>query len=336
MAQTITIGNATYSDVPSVTFNKQGGGTASYVDTSDGTATAEDILENKVAYVDGVRVVGTGSGGGGVTTKWGISIDDVIGDVSSNALQRPSGADVDLVISGFTKVAQYAMYYTFVRNNKIHSVTFTDLTTVDQSYALQYAFYSSTSIVSASFPELTAVSGSSAMGNVFYGCSALTTASFPKLKTINTSSSFQYIFYNCTNLTAVDLSKLETIGTATSSSTTANNRHFYYAFSGCSKLKNLTFDSLTAIYCNGNGTTYGSFANNNKLEKLYFPKLSFIGWSSGYTNANRAQPIENMFYNCTALTEIHFALTNKTAIEACTGYSVKFGAPSGCQILFDL
>ena len=38
----------------------------------------------------------------------------------------------------------------------------------------------------------------------------------------------------------------------------------------------------------------------------------------------------------TALTEIHFALANKTAVEAMTGYSVKWGAPSSCQILFDL
>ena len=164
----------------------------------------------------------------------------------------------------------------------------------------------------------------------------MTTASFPKLETINTSSSWQYVFYNCSNLTSVDFSKLKIIGQATSGSSTANNRQLYYAFNGCSKLKNLTFDSLEGIYCNGNGGTYGTFANNNKLEKLYFPKLAFIGWSDGYTNANRAQPIEALFYNCTALTELHFALAKKSAIEACTGYSVKWGAPSGCSILFDL
>lgn len=37
----------------------------SFVDTSDGTATANDLVENKIAYVDGKRLVGTGAGVGG-------------------------------------------------------------------------------------------------------------------------------------------------------------------------------------------------------------------------------------------------------------------------------
>ena len=133
-----------------------------------------------------------------------------------------------------------------------------------------------------------------------------------------------------------DFSALTTIGAATSGANASNNRHFYYAFNNCNKLTSITFPNLTAIYCNGNGTSYGSFANNNKIEKLYFPKLTTMTWSTGYTNANRAQPIENMFYSCSALTEIHFALANKTAVEGMTGYSAKWGAPANCSILFDL
>lgn len=333
MAQNLIIANAQYNDVPSVSIPKQGGGSASFVDTTDADAVAEDILQGKSAYVNGVKVIGTGTGGGG--SKYGISIDDLLGEVSSNTLQVPTGNDANITISGFTKLSQYAFYYKFVRSTKIHSVVFADLEQCANSYAMQYGFYYCTNLASASFPKLTTINGSSAFGNVFYGDTSLKTVDLSALETINTSSAMQYTFYSCTNLESVDFSALKTIGSS-STGNTANNRHLYYAFNGCNKLTTLTFPSLEAIYCNGNGATYGSFANNNKIQKLYFPKLTTMTWSSAYTNANRTQPIANMFYSCSALTEIHFAEANQTAVESITGYSSKWGAPSSCQILFDL
>ena len=263
-------------------------------------------MSGKIAYVDGEKIIGTGTGGGG--SKYGISIDDLLGEVSNGTLNVPTGNDGNLTISGFTKLAHYAM---------------------------QYGFYYCTNLASASFPKLTTINGSSAFGNVFYGDTKLASVDLSKLETVNTSSCMQYAFYSCSALESIDFSSLKTIGSA-STGNTANNRHLYYAFNGCNKLTTLTFPALEAIYCNGNGSTYGSFANNNKLQKLYFPKLTTMTWSSAYTNANRALAIQNMFYSCTALTEIHFASANQAAVEAMTGYSTKWGAPSSCQILFDL
>ena len=66
MAQNITLMGASYSDVPSVTLPKTGGGTASFTDVTDTTATASDVASGKYFYTSaGVKTQGTSSGGGG-------------------------------------------------------------------------------------------------------------------------------------------------------------------------------------------------------------------------------------------------------------------------------
>ena len=67
MAQNITLLGASYSDVPSVLLPKTGGGTASFLDTTiaSNAASASDITSGKFAFVNGLLVTGTNSGGGG-------------------------------------------------------------------------------------------------------------------------------------------------------------------------------------------------------------------------------------------------------------------------------
>jgi len=65
MAQNITLWGASYSNVPSVTLPKTGGGTASFTDVTDTTAAASDVASGKYFYTSaGVRTQGTSSGGG--------------------------------------------------------------------------------------------------------------------------------------------------------------------------------------------------------------------------------------------------------------------------------
>lgn len=71
MAQSVSLWGATYNNVPSIEVPKSGGGTASFTDVTDTTATASDVLSGKYFYLaNGTRTAGTNQGGSGDGYVW--------------------------------------------------------------------------------------------------------------------------------------------------------------------------------------------------------------------------------------------------------------------------
>ena len=140
--------------------------------------------------------------------------------------------------------------------------------------------------------------------------------SFPDLTSVGTNSMVN-CFAGCTSLTTVDLSSLTSVGT----------NSMYNCFTGCTSLTTVDLSSLTSIGYNG---MTRCFEVCSSLTSISFPSLTSV-----QTDSFGGATYSYCFYNCTALTEIHFRADMQATIEAMTGYADKFGASSS-TIYFDL
>ena len=254
------------------------------------------------------------------------------GSGMANAFQGCTGiTSVDL--SALTTVSgSNAMNSAFSGCTGITSVDLSALTTVNESYAMYSTFSGCTGITSVNLSSLTTVSGSNAMNSAFSGCTGITSVDLSALTTVNESYAMYSTFSGCTGITSVNLSSLTTIGTDSSST---NYTHFSDTFYNCTNLTTLSFPNLEKIYCTG-GANYGTFRDNNKVQKMYFPKLDTITYGTGASTTNQ-NACKNIFSGCASLTELHFGAVNQAAIEASPGYSTAWGRGAGnVTIYFDL
>lgn len=117
MAQNITLWGASYSDVPSVNLPKTGGGTASFTDVTDTTASASDVATGKYFYTaSGVRTQGTNSGGGGESKN-----AQVVQGTTRTTSSSLTAIGAEMTVS---KTGTYNVYWSAFRSNTSSQYTF--------------------------------------------------------------------------------------------------------------------------------------------------------------------------------------------------------------------
>ena len=178
--------------------------------------------------------IGEISGGGAPATKYGCSIDNILGNVDEKGAYQTPTEPFTLDMSSVKSLPNNALFYKFYQSNAtgaliiglegdlsgrsamnscfswctgLTSVDLSSLTTISGDNAMRNCFFICNSMISITLSALTTISGSTAMRGCFTNCAAMTTISFPALTSIASNafgiSSSSYIFFGCTALTEI-------------------------------------------------------------------------------------------------------------------------------------
>ena len=114
-ARNISLLNATYSSVPKVQLPISGGGTATFTEITDTTATAADVATGKYFYTaDGTKTQGTNSGGSSKNAQ-------VVQGTTRTTSSTLTAIGAELTVS---KTGTYDVYWSGVRTTTSGSYTY--------------------------------------------------------------------------------------------------------------------------------------------------------------------------------------------------------------------
>jgi hypothetical protein len=258
--------------------------------------------------------IGEISGGGEPVekTKFGVGIDNFIGDVDADGkLLRRTNIE-GIILSGVKSIGYEALANAFT-GREIKYFIADDIESFDEN-ALMSAFNGSR-VERVSFNNLVQINSRAVFLQCFMTCQRLNHLSFAKLKKIAANSVFSSALSSTTSLVLsydeIFPSLEELSGNSVFSTGRTYKANEIITFS---KIKKIT--GGTAIYY----ATFGDFYVKDTVWN--FPSATEF---TGYIwNVSTSYP-----------GEIHFAAANQAAIEACDGYANKWGF-AGATIFFDL
>lgn len=259
------------------------------------------------------------SSGGTPATKFGVSIDNLLGDVDENGKYTASAEGFVFDGSGIKSIGKNGFYFSFYNNERIQEALFPDLEEIGE-YGFQQTFYG-TRITRISLGKVRVVNKNYALNNIAsYLKTKLAELPIGNIEELSGSSVAYAAFTSSFGGTATGLYNLRIISGSSACG---------YMLNGSSFLTDIQLDSLESIY--GYAACQNMFGNCKALEKAYFYSLTEVLTASalGTSSSN------GMFNNCTAMTEIHFRKDAQEVIESLSGYPSKFGA-ANATIYFDI
>lgn len=271
--------------------------------------------------------------------KFGVGIDDFMGDVSEEGVYVPPAADsLNLDFKGVKTIPESGMSYAFYRKN-INSVSFPDLITVED-YGLEYAFnygnlegehisfsklenvgkyalrycFQGTNIVSAEFPALKQIvlEGEiyhNGFSYCFSSCPNIESISFPELEEMRAGQVFSNFAAGLKSLTSISFPKLRYVSGVEYKQQSGNSTYTrysygpFYDFMGSGD-DNITYYEFPALEESGvYGLSY-VFRDNRDIVEISFPKLHTVsGMGAFYYMCDGATNLKKVSFTALKLIE---------------------------------
>ena len=226
------------------------------------TAIKEAIKAKGVAVTDTdtfrsyATKIGEISGGGAPATKYGCSIDNLLGNVDENGKYQFPTEPFTLDMSSVKSLPNEGLFNKFYNSSVSGALTIGLEGNLSGSNAMQQCFQGCSGLTSVDLSSLTTVSGSNAMADFFRGCTGLTSVDLSSLTTLSSSNAMADFFRGCTGLTTISFPALTSIVDKAIGSASYN-----YIFGGCTALTEIHFraDMQTTIEAlSGYGAKWGA------------------------------------------------------------------------------